>query len=912
MYWYLLTVLLALISCPSGTALDVNDALAGYGRQTWQTENGLPQNTVHAIVQSRDGFLWVATEGGLARFDGLRFRIYDSQNTPALKSNLISSLLEDRQGTLWIGTAEGLTSLNGDVFHTYTTEDGLPADKIWALDMDGQGTLWASTAAGLARFTKNRFVEDAQAGANVFDDSRLKGLGTIAGLSGSRINTAFRDKEGALWIGTDSGLVRVLRGRIERLSPRDPLSTEAILSITEDREGDLWIGTDSAGLTILRNQKFATYTFREGNGDEQVRCVFQDHSGVVWIGTNGDGLKRFEHGVFSAVTTTDGLSSNIILALAEDKQGTLLVGTPDGLNRIGPHGISVLTSADGLAEDFVRSIYVDSDGSFWVGTRRGLSHVNENAVTTYTQSNGLGSDLVGAMLRDRHNDLWIATLDGLSRFQNRKFTNYTVEDGLPGNVITDLYADSEGYLWIATQDAGLARFRDNSFVRFPSRLKLPGTIYGIAEDANANLWLAAKTGIFRVSRRNLNAFAAGSSGSVNIASYGTSDGLRVSECSGGGHPAIWKDRDGSIWFATAKGAAVLKANHVAINPAPPPVALESIFIDDKPYDPDQVKDIAPGHSRVSFEYAGLSFLSPHSVQFKYRLEGFDREWIDAGTRRAAYYTNLPPKQYRFRVIARNNDGVWNLRGSSISFRIQPHFYQTWWFRLLLLLCAALLSYGLYYWRVMQVRAQFNAVLQERNRIAREIHDTLAQGFAAVSLQLELVARLLSTSVDKAREHLDEARVLVRISLTDARQSIWELRSEQTEQPDFAGRFSKYARQVGDSSGLKVQFQVHGAYRPLSRSVEDELFRIGQEAVTNAVRHADAEHISIELNFDGNLLRMTIADDGSGFEGHVNSSGPDGHFGLKGMRERAENIHAKLNVVSAAGKGTKVYVEAPVK
>jgi two-component sensor histidine kinase len=538
--------------------------------------------------------------------------------------------------------------------------------------------------------------------------------------------------------------------------------------------------------------------------------------------------------------------------------------------------------------------------------------VEPNAVTTYTQSNGLGSDLVGAVLRDAQKDLWIATYHGLTRFHNNSFTNYTVEDGLPSNVITDLYSDAQGYLWIATQGGGLSRFRDESFLRFPAQLGIPETIYGITEDVHGSLWLAAKRGIFRLNKTELTAFAANSSGNVEVVSYGTSDGLQVSECSGGGHPAIWKDSGGAIWFSTAKGAALLKADHATINTQPPPVALESVFIDDESYNPGQIRQVGPDHSRVAFEYAGLSFLSPQKVHFKYKLEGFDRGWIDAGARRIAYYTNLPPRQYRFRVIARNGDGIWNLRGVSFPIGIQPHFYQTWWFNLLLLLAVGLCAYGVYYWRVKQVQSQFSAVLQERNRIAREIHDTLAQGFVGVSVQLELVARFLSTSLETAREHLDQARVQVRSSLTDARQSIWELRSQQTDRQDFAGRLSKLARQIGESSSAKVQFQVHGAYRPLSRNVEDQLFRIGQEAMTNAVRHAAAEHISVDVTFDSRKVRMTVADDGRGFDGPVNTAGPEGHFGLKGMRERAEQIDAELSISSAAGQGTKVYVEARAK
>jgi signal transduction histidine kinase len=361
-----------------------------------------------------------------------------------------------------------------------------------------------------------------------------------------------------------------------------------------------------------------------------------------------------------------------------------------------------------------------------------------------------------------------------------------------------------------------------------------------------------------------------------------------------------------------KGVAVIDPEHAKLNLVPPPVALESVSIDDQTFDPGKATDVPPGHSRFSFEYAGLSFVSPHTVRFKYKLEGFDRNWIDAGTRRAAYYTNIPPGRYRFRVSARNNDGIWNESGTSFAFRLRPHFYQTYWFDFLILVGLALVAYEIYRWRVRQVEAQFSAVLAERNRIAREIHDTLAQGFVAVSVQLELIGRMLSISTESAREQLKVASMAVQNGLSEARRSIWELRSQPSGEEDLPARLSNIAKQATSSSGVKVDFQVVGAYRPLRPEVENELLRIAQEAVANVVRHADAKQIKIDLNFHAKKLRMTIADDGRGFTRQQNSSGPDGHFGLKGMQERADQIDAELIVKSAPGHGTQISVETVIR
>jgi len=296
------------------------------------------------------------------------------------------------------------------------------------------------------------------------------------------------------------------------------------------------------------------------------------------------------------------------------------------------------------------------------------------------------------------------------------------------------------------------------------------------------------------------------------------------------------------------------------------------------------------------------------VRFRYMLEGFDRDWVDAGIRRTAYYTSLPPATYRFRVMARANDGDWGANESAISFRLLPHFYQTYWFYLLLALALALSVYAFYRWRVRQVEAQFNAVLGERNRIAREIHDTLAQGFVAVSLQLELLARKLTDSPESVRNLVLQTRSLVQSSLEEARRSIWELRSQGSDAGDFRSRLSSTATDIAKRAGLILQFSVLGTYRALPEKIESELLRIGQEAVTNVVRHADAKQVKIDLAYEGKKVRMTIADDGRGFEGAVNASGPEGHFGLRGMRERAAQIGAQFAVKSRLGEGTQIDVE----
>jgi len=1019
--WFALSSSLAL-------CLDPHKDLRQYGRRSWQTDSGLPQNTVHAVIQTKDGYIWLATEGGLVRFDGVQFAVYNEQAPAHLPNLNVNCLYEDSGGNLWIGTEDGLVRRRGDEFTTYGDGNGLPSNTIWSVFEDPAKIVWIVTPDGLARYRDGNFesfpiasgianatglVEAADgsfwiataSGIVHLKDGRIEGhpalpgvavqavaaphdgliwagtrtglyrfapgkqsgaiplaglpsneitaltaghdgrlwIGTARGLAvygngatieytardglpGDQIESIWEDREGAMWIATNRGPVRIFNGRVQAFAAGDGLSGNAVLSLLEDREGSLWLGTESGGLEMLHDQIFTAYRTADGLSDDLTRSVFQDPSGVVWVGTNDGGLNRFDHGKFTSLTTANGLSSNIVLALGGDAAGNLWVGTPDGLNEIQDgKRVKVFTSADGLADDFVRSIYAAADGSMWIGTRRGLSHLENGRFTNHSSMDGLGSDLVGAVVEDRsdasHSALWIGTLGGLTRFDHGKFATLTIRDGLSSNVITALYPDPEGALWIGTNQGGLNRLRDGKITAYPpEQSQLPESIYGILEDTRGNLWLSSKAGIYSVSKRKLNDSADHRSTGIAPTIYGTADGMKVNECSSGGHPAAWKLTDGTMWFATLRGIAAVDPEHLSKNTLPPPVAIEQVLVDDQPIDDHRAGatatlDVAPGKSRFEFHYAGLSFVAPQKVRFRYKLDGFDHDWVDAGPRRTAYYTNLSPGRYHFRVLACNNDGVWNETGAFLDFRLKPHYYQTYWFYLVLAVGLALLAYCVYRWRLRQVELRYDAVLSERGRIAREIHDTLAQGLVGISVQLELVNRLLASSVESARAQLDQARNLVRDSISEARSSIWDLRSHAAETEDFATRLAQMADAATERSvpKIKVKSKVSGAYRPLPPKTEAELLRIAQEAVNNAVRHAKPAHIAIELRFGARDLQMTIHDDGCGFDGqpHPQSSGPEGHFGLTGMRERTAEIGGALAIDSTPGNGTSVSVRVGI-
>ncbi len=967
-------------------ALDPSKAITQYVHHVWQVEQGLPQNSVYAIEQTRDGYIWIGTEEGLARFDGVRFKVFQRQNTPEFRHSFVASLLESSDGSLWIGTYEGLMRLKDNQFSTWTTSEGLSNNIVTAIQEDHDGAIWIGTRSGLSRFKNSKFINykttdglsdnniislltdshgkvwigTVDGGLNLYDDGKfttfpdVKGLsndtifaiyedadanmwfGTRAGLlrfrerTFMRITTAdglphnlvrslFQDHEKNLWIGTSGGLSRLHDGKLTNFTMREGLSRNIVLSLYEDREGSLWIGINSGGLNQLQDGKFTPYTTMEGLPDNLVRSVLEDKQGNIWIATDS-GLTRLRDGEFTNYSKKDGMSNDTSLSLFTDKNERLWIGTRGGgVNCFSDGKFRILTSADGLSNNFVSSFSEDHDGNLWIGTwYGGLNRLKDGKFTRFTTKEGLSNNAIFSLLTDREGTIWIGTFGGgLSRFRNGSFTTVSTKQGLSSDQIESLYEDRKGDLWVGTNGGGLNRIRNGKIVNYVSKDGLSDDLaWAILEDEDENLWMSSNRGIFRVSKKELNDFADRKITRITSVLYGLADGMKSTECNGGSQPSGWKTRDGKLWFPTIRGLVVVDPKRIRKNNIIPPVTMEEVFVDGQVVSTRTRVILPPGKKNLEFHYTALSFRAPERVQFRYKLEGYDQNWIDAGARRVAYYTNLPPESYSFQVIAGNDDGIWNEAGVTFPFILQPRFYQTRWFFLLCIASAGFLIRVIYRIRLGQIQTRlqerFSGVLSERTRLAREIHDTLAQGLSGIAVRLEVVSRTMEDAPAKAIENLRIAQQMAKSSLGEARRFIWDLRPAAFETAGLADALKGTAEELVKGTPVQIDFSLIGVPRAVSSIVENNLLRIGQEAVTNAIKHGKPGLIRIQLNYADHSLQLRIKDNGQGFDPATSNSKESGSFGLVGMRERIAQLGGDLVLRSQPGEGAELTVTIPIR
>lgn len=637
--------------------------------QTFSIQQGLSSSSVNTMMEDDSGDIWIGTDsGGLDRLH--EGHISSFTTATGLPDNQVFALAKDREGAIWIGTHNGLSRFSGGSFHNYGKADGLPNSYIRALYM-GQNSLWVGTyGGGVCKFSAGSFTC----------------FSTKDGLSSNFVTSLHEDSFGRLWIGTFGGGLSRFDGKsFSAYAHKDGLPSNDVWAIFEDREHAFWIGTGGGGLVRLSaHALFTTYDHRDGLSSDVILPIFQDRNGAMWMGTNGGGLNVYRDGRFFALTVKDGLADNLVFSIAEDESGTIWIGTRNGLSKFSAGKFTTYRVRDGLPSDVVLATLVDSRNRLWIGTRAGLSVFADGVFKTYTTENGLGSNIVRTILEDRAHRLWAGTGGGLSLFKDGRFQNYSVRNGLSNNVVLAIYEDSEGTLWIGTNGGGLDRFKENRFTAFTIRNGLlDDAIFRILEDDAGNLWMSCNRGVFRVGRKQLNDFADKKVNRIETISYGEADGMNTAECNGNFQPAGWRSRDGRLWFPTMQGATVVDPSKVIGHAPDQNLSIDAVLINGEIVKKEGGR-IPPGTGKLEFYYSAPNFRAPQRVKFKYKLVGFDRDWVQAGSRRAAFYTNISPGSYSFEVMASNDEGVWSSKLASFHMNLEPHFYQT-----ALFLCACL-------------------------------------------------------------------------------------------------------------------------------------------------------------------------------------------------------------------------------
>jgi signal transduction histidine kinase/ligand-binding sensor domain-containing protein len=875
--------------------------------------------SIFNLLEDREGVVWVLTSrpsGGGSEGNVCSIRRGDvTCESPELQLGLTVGLYEDRRGNLWVGTSKGLWRWGPGARQFFSLPD---IGGIRALTEGEDGTLLITFRGGIQQFSHGRTTPYFRPGVNQqFQSQKL-----------------LRDRDDGLWIGTSSrGLVHLHHGRTDIFSTSQGLSGDYVLTIFEDREGSVWVVT-TGGLDRFRETAVATLSIEQGLSNDVVTTVLAAHDGSVWLGTSG-GLNRWSDGRVSLAPTGSGkrdgrLNGQNPGSLFQDFRGRIWVDTVAGLGYLENGGFAPLNNVPAVN---VHAFAEDVKGNVWMADqnrglfRRDRSGSVELILWSRFLSRGFGLSMTG----DPRGGIWIGFVPGgLAYFADDMVrASYSERDGFAAGDVTDLRLDSDGTLWASTQ-GGLSLLNNGRVTTLNTRDGLPcDTVHWTIEDTAHAVWLATPCGLLRILRAELDAWAAAaekdpdSKQTIQFTLFDGTDGVRLSSNAFGYSPHAAKASDGMLWFGGLTGAGMIDPGRIPFNKLPPPVQIEQIIADRKAYDtttgsgahfslPALVRDL-------EIDYTALSLVAPEKNRFRYKLEGFDRDWQNVGNRRQAFYTNLPPRNYRFRVAASNNSGVWNEAGASLDFSIAPAYYQTLWFRLSVVTAFLSLLGALYQLRQRQIVRQFNMRLEERvnerTRIARDLHDTLLQSFHGVLLRFQSAAILLPDRPVDAQKALASGIDQAAEAIAEGRDAVQGLRSSVVTAKDLASVMSAIGEELAaDQTGHHppdLSVRVEGTPRDLGPLTQDEVYRVAREALRNAYQHADATRIVVEVRYDPRQFRLRVRDDGKGMDQKiVDEGGRAGHYGLPGMRERAKLLRGTLTIWSERESGTEVELTIP--
>jgi len=963
------------------------DTPDGYTRHLWQAPDGLPEQTVQAFAQTPDGYLWIGTTGGLLQFDGAHFTLFDRQNTPALRESSVFCLMVARDGALWIGTeGGGLVRYQNGHFSSWTTHDSLSNDFVRTLAQDAHGVIWVGTDNGLLHVegstaATERLVRDDNTSAipalavhAIYPDregnlwvggSRLLRLtGKTASefvlrgeASQNRVKSIVQTHDGAIWVGTVSGLnrmlpgqpsfervagvsgtVRILRqtsdgvlwigtigqgafeysaGNLIQINAPNMLPSNTVLNFFEDGEKNLWIGTQT-GMMRLTRTPVSIVPLPKAN-DSDFGTIYQDRDGSFWIGST-----LLFHMAGGSVTPQPlpGLNGIHVRNVLRDRSGVLWAGTDGGgVFRLAPNHVTRFTTQDGLSNNFVRVMTQDRDGSMWVATDEGINHIVADSmagiagndakfrIVPYQMRNGLAYFSTRSLLEDRAGDLWIGTDRGLSHMHKGSFVSDAATLELAQMKVWAIHEDVDGGLWFGTRNNGLFRLRDGRMAHYSAEDGLAGNaIYQIVEDAAGHFWMSGPNGISLANRHELDAQADAPLRHFALTFYSISEMGSNTEIYGGTQPSGCITTAGDVWFPSNRGPIHILPLQKSLLP-PPPLRIQDILTDGRLAPISDPIVLQPGTSRLEFAFTPIRLSSQKGLRFHYQLEGFDHDWSTTTSARTADYTNLPPGRYRFRVQTFDVGNPGAATEAALDVVQLPHFYRTWWFITSSILFAGLVIFAAYQYRVRQVRSRFEAVLEERSRLAREMHDTVIQGCTGVSALIEALSMENSGKADSTGL-LDFARLQLRATINEAREAIWNLRQSDDDTGSIGERIKKMTVQVSTEFNIPVAFTLTGTPFGLSHPIAHDLLMVAREAVFNAVLHGAPAHVDVALDYTHSDLTLAVQDDGCGFDAEQMERQRGHHFGLRGMRERVVRCGGVFNLATAVGQGVRVDVRLP--
>lgn len=980
-----------------------------YSSRVWQVEDGLPHNIVQAITQTRDGYLWVGTREGLARFDGVRFTPVALTSETSVIS--IKTLRETQDGSLWVGTEDaGLFQMKHGKMTRYTKGDGLPSNSVRGIEEGTDGTVWILSAKGMVHFRDGRVSRPSDKGLSedsVFaihlgrkgsmwvasdrglTEFRAQGTTQPTQVIGSPVRTIYEARNGDVWLGLDRGVARIRDG-IPAIYPRERGPKANVNAIGEDRWGDIWIGTYSGleqwlgesfdaeeatgkvslkiytifadreqnlwvgseeGLHCFSPKRFTSYTRHEGLTHDRTMSVCEGRDGSIWIGTWGGGVNRLKDGKLTAYTKANGLASDLTYSVYPSRDGSLWVGlsvAPWGVQRLKDGQWTHFGASEGLLNVLMAVIHEDRQGTLWAGGSAGvLYRLKDEQWVPCQAGDGVPAGGICALCERRDSGLWIGTEGGLAYWSEDRFTRFTVGGRPLQDHVFSLHEDADGTLWIGTNGKGLKRFKQGKLDTFTIREGLGSdAIYAILEDDRGSLWMSGSRGIFRVSKAELEQVAAGKVPSVKSVGYGKADGIvSSSQYTAAVQPAGWKGADGRLWFRTTQGVVVTDPNHLADNTRPPPVVIEEVLVDkrllvggsfpvsnpdrpvrnsNQPAATPNLITIPPGHRELEFRYTALSLQTAEQNRFKYRLEGVDSEWVDAGTRRFVSYRNVSPGSYQFRVLASNNDGVWNETGASLTLVLQAYYWQTGWFRFLCSVTVACSLAGIVRYvtrKRMQQKLerleQQHAIERERSRIARDMHDELGAKLTRISFQGATAKRSLANPIE-AGEQIEKMSQTARELVLSLDEIVWAVDPENDSLDHLVTYICHYAGEFFADGPIRCQLVIPPKLPPchLTTDVRHNVFLAVKEALNNAFKHSQASQVEIRISVAGDEFEILISDDGRGLHPSDASERPGrkigraGH-GLVNFNERLAAIHGRCDVDSEPGRGTRLRFRVPL-